>query len=403
MPLLDDSLSHWVSLAEIVTAVVLVAVLYPQSPAFHRQTGQVENAPVPLPAASYAYAASAVIRPGQITKFRYGDKSRQTTNEALPTVLRKFKNLSLSDVEEEDETEAVDPEGDTHIPGSPVSTASSENEDASSVSGRSHSPVPPIASASHRAGTPVPEKPGHKSASDVTSGAEMHANNSSKDNNQMPPFATLSALLPHNPSGFSTPMNFPRATSAPPRTLKPEASHHNDESSEASASTARGKGKGKAKASAPAATRATSAAPTFAPTRPITRSLSAAPKSSISAESASTSSNAMDVDDDPYSYRRHENTRACWFESNLPTKISQPPDFSTRTDVQPGDVFINRTQDSYQLWIWEDSGNRQCYWMRIFIGHKRAGKELTVTPKLKQPSWVSTTWSNKTAKQRAPA
>lgn len=176
------------------------------------------------------------------------------------------------------------------------------------------------------------------------------------------------------------------------------------------------KGKGKAKgntklqSSASVSSRALSTPPppVNAQGRPITRSMSAAPAPFSSTGTPALESidkNANPIDELPVdSYLRHHTKRAAWFESQSAILIAHPPDFSSRSDIELEDVFINRVQETYQLWIWEKDNTGKAVWKRIWLGYARPsdGRKLTVTPVRKEPSWVSEQWASKTAKKRAP-
>lgn len=156
------------------------------------------------------------------------------------------------------------------------------------------------------------------------------------------------------------------------------------------------KGKGKGKATPSSASRAISTHEL----RPVTRSRSAAPGGSASAGGVVLGDGEIPPAE---SYIRRSNKHASWFESSSRTAIAYPPDFSIRKDVELEDVFIHWANDAYQLWVWEEDREGNAVWKRVWLGYARPsdGRQLSVTPARKQPSWISEQWSLKTAKKRA--
>ena len=92
---LPEALSpQWHALAELVTAAVLFAVVYPTSQSIYRRlTRQADSSAISTP--DYAYAASTVVRPGQVSTLRYGDESQvaATSSDPIPIILRKFQDM----------------------------------------------------------------------------------------------------------------------------------------------------------------------------------------------------------------------------------------------------------------------------------------------------------------------
>lgn len=85
--------SEWRALFELVTAALLVAVVYPQTQSIYQRVSQPSNEAPSFSSPDYAYAASAVLRPGQTSTLRYGEDTQELAADAVPTMLRQFQEL----------------------------------------------------------------------------------------------------------------------------------------------------------------------------------------------------------------------------------------------------------------------------------------------------------------------
>ena len=87
-----------------------------------------------------------------------------------------------------------------------------------------------------------------------------------------------------------------------------------------------------------------------------------------------------------------------WFHSVGETPINQPPDLSHRPELQLGDIFFRELPEgtqplNYQMWIWTMDNRETPAWRPIHAGERRAdSRMLIVTPKTRQPSWVTSKW-----------
>ena len=96
------------------------------------------------------------------------------------------------------------------------------------------------------------------------------------------------------------------------------------------------------------------------------------------------------------SFIRHEGKFGAWFHSSSQTKITSPPDLTSRTDLEIGDVFAHKVGETRQLWIWSTKPNGTRYWKSVSVGYKREdGRRLILTNVRLHPSWVSETWYKK--------
>ncbi|RDX47413.1 hypothetical protein OH76DRAFT_1484767 [Lentinus brumalis] len=88
-----------------------------------------------------------------------------------------------------------------------------------------------------------------------------------------------------------------------------------------------------------------------------------------------------------------------FWESFTTTPLRQPPTLTMYPDLTVGDVYCNHVKGEVkatQLWIWTMGSDGSAYWKRAREGDVREdGRRLTVTPKRKQPSWVSKNWGVK--------
>ncbi|KAI0083221.1 hypothetical protein BDY19DRAFT_998747 [Irpex rosettiformis] len=414
----ESLLYEWHALAEIVTAAILVAVVYPQSQGLYRRLTRPARRPPSFSPPDFAYAASTVLRPGETSTLRYGEESQKTSSESIPTILRKFGDLSLSDhatVCSATEPGSSSSSGEVSTPPCVAPTSSIVNRgklghttnvrfDPSLVDAASSpTEVPSAPPSPHSLHS---TQPGHVRDSAQQRGTPIF------DTALLPPPIRRAARIPGSLRPATDSL---RATSAPPSEPLSPVSEDEFDLPDASASTApktkgkaKVKGKQKLQSSVSLSSRSFSTPPMATHDRPKTRSMSAAPDrepSTIASTSNSTGANEDIVDIPPVdSYLRHSTKRAAWFESSSGTLIAHPPDFSSRGDVELEDVFIHKVKDTYQLWIWEKDSTGQVVWKRVWLGYPRPsdGRKLTVTPTRKEPSWVSEQWASKTAKRRAP-
>lgn len=87
-----------------------------------------------------------------------------------------------------------------------------------------------------------------------------------------------------------------------------------------------------------------------------------------------------------------------WFHSVGEVPLHQPPDLTHRPELQSGDIFFRELPEgtkplNYQMWIWAVDNNGNPAWRSINVGERRAdSRMLIVTPKTRQPSWVTSKW-----------
>ncbi|KAF7798360.1 hypothetical protein EIP86_009581 [Pleurotus ostreatoroseus] len=95
------------------------------------------------------------------------------------------------------------------------------------------------------------------------------------------------------------------------------------------------------------------------------------------------------------SYMRSASKSATWFEASSGKRMRHPPDLSSRSDLEIGDVFYNRLDDgNSQFWLWTYHANGTTIWKPIPLNYEREdGKRLTLTPTRQQPSWVTEKWA----------
>lgn len=94
-----------------------------------------------------------------------------------------------------------------------------------------------------------------------------------------------------------------------------------------------------------------------------------------------------------------------YWESFTSKPIAHPPDLSCYPDLIVGDLYSNvvlsetcEREDALgvQLWVWTQGPDGSCLWKRAREGDVRDdGRRLIVTPKKKEPSWVSRNWGVK--------
>ena len=85
--------ANWRTFAEFVAAAILLAIIQRSQATFSRRISNPDGQPTT--ATHLAYAASAVIQPGQTSMLEYGShvRSRRPGVEAVPTVMRKFEPI----------------------------------------------------------------------------------------------------------------------------------------------------------------------------------------------------------------------------------------------------------------------------------------------------------------------
>ncbi|KAI0694472.1 hypothetical protein C8T65DRAFT_744351 [Cerioporus squamosus] len=88
-----------------------------------------------------------------------------------------------------------------------------------------------------------------------------------------------------------------------------------------------------------------------------------------------------------------------FWESFTTVPLRQPPTLTMYPDLTVGDLYCNHVKGEVkatQLWIWTMGSDGAGYWKRAREGDVREdGRRLTLTPKRKQPSWVSPSWGVK--------
>ncbi|KAI0644130.1 hypothetical protein C8Q79DRAFT_927957 [Trametes meyenii] len=85
-----------------------------------------------------------------------------------------------------------------------------------------------------------------------------------------------------------------------------------------------------------------------------------------------------------------------WWECNSRVPLHEPPTaLSSIPELALGDLFCDRVVgvDTPRLWIWAAVGDKPLFWRPIAEGDIREdGRRLSITPKLKCPSWVNADW-----------
>ena len=82
-----------------------------------------------------------------------------------------------------------------------------------------------------------------------------------------------------------------------------------------------------------------------------------------------------------------------WFDTESSHPISVPPPLHPSCGLQQGDLFLHRTPIEQQLWLRVSDEEHGETWKPVGPGYEREdGRKLTITPKMKIPSWVGRDW-----------
>lgn len=74
--------------------------------------------------------------------------------------------------------------------------------------------------------------------------------------------------------------------------------------------------------------------------------------------------------------------------------MGHPPDLTSRSDLTIGDLFYNRLSNAGQIWMWTRQTNGHLVWKLLPFNYEREdGMRLSLTPRRRDPSWVSEKWA----------
>ncbi|CDO77462.1 hypothetical protein BN946_scf184881.g5 [Trametes cinnabarina] len=87
---------------------------------------------------------------------------------------------------------------------------------------------------------------------------------------------------------------------------------------------------------------------------------------------------------------------AHWWETKSDELLDTPPDITHYPELTLGDVFLHRSANKNQLWVWDKvHGTNQ--WRSVYLGWQRPvdGRKLSLTEGRKVPSWLESDWFHK--------